>query len=80
MLDVRQAEQLVYTAAETIPDLERQIAQQENALSILLGENPGRIFRAAANLPNSRRRRQFRRGFLPNFWNGVRTYARLRKI
>ncbi|MGC2160950.1 MAG: efflux transporter outer membrane subunit [Silvibacterium sp.] len=43
MLDVRQAEQLVYTAAETIPDLERQIAQQENSLSILLGENPGAI-------------------------------------
>jgi outer membrane protein, multidrug efflux system len=43
MLDVRQSEELVYTASETIPDLERQIAQQENALSILLGENPGSI-------------------------------------
>ncbi len=43
MLDVRQSEELLYTAAETIPDLERQIAQQENALSILLGENPGDI-------------------------------------
>jgi multidrug efflux system outer membrane protein len=42
-LDVRQSEQLVYTAAETIPDLERQIAQQENSLSILLGRNPGPI-------------------------------------
>jgi len=42
-LDVSQAEQLVYTASETIPDLERQIEQQENALSILLGENPGSI-------------------------------------
>ncbi len=42
-LDVRQSEQLVYTAAETIPDLERQIAQQENALSILLGKNPSAI-------------------------------------
>src|SRR6201981_3295779 len=38
-LDVSQAEQLVYTASETIPDLERQIQQQENVLSILLGEN-----------------------------------------
>jgi multidrug efflux system outer membrane protein len=43
MLDVRQSEELVYTAAETIPDLERQIAQQENLLSILLGQNPGAI-------------------------------------
>ena len=42
-LDVRQSEQLVYTAAETIPDLERQIAQEENALSILLGRNPGPV-------------------------------------
>lgn len=42
-LDVSQAEQLVYTASETIPDLERQIAQQEDLLSILLGENPGSI-------------------------------------
>jgi outer membrane protein, multidrug efflux system len=43
LLDVRQSEQLVYTAAAEIPDLERQIAQQENALSILLGNNPGDI-------------------------------------
>src|SRR5882672_3801187 len=45
MLDVRQAEQLVFTAAETIPDLERQIEQQENFLSTLLGNNPGPITR-----------------------------------
>ena len=44
-LDVSQSEQLVYTASETIPDLERQIEQQENQLSILLGENPGPIAR-----------------------------------
>jgi multidrug efflux system outer membrane protein len=44
-LDLSQSEQLVYTASETIPDLERQIRQQENQLSILLGENPGPIAR-----------------------------------
>ena len=43
MLDQRQAEELVYTAAAQIPDLERQIEQQENALSTLLGNNPGAI-------------------------------------
>jgi outer membrane protein, multidrug efflux system len=43
LLDVRQSEQLVYTAAEEVPDLERQIAQQENTISILLGKNPGEI-------------------------------------
>src|SRR4029077_1933483 len=42
-LDLSQAEQLVYTASETIPDLERQIQQQENVLSVLLGENPEAI-------------------------------------
>lgn len=47
MLDVRQAEQLVSTAAETIPDLERQIEQQENFLSTLLGNNPGPVARGA---------------------------------
>ena len=31
------------TASETIPDLERQIQQQENVLSVLLGENPQSI-------------------------------------
>ena len=43
MLDVRQSEQLVYTAAAEIPDLERQIEQEENAISILLGNNPGDV-------------------------------------
>ncbi len=43
LLDVRQSEQLVYTAAAEVPDLERQIAQEENAISILLGNNPGEI-------------------------------------
>jgi outer membrane protein, multidrug efflux system len=47
-LDVSQADQLVYTASETIPDLERQIQQQENVLSVLLGENPESIPRGRA--------------------------------
>jgi multidrug efflux system outer membrane protein len=47
-LDISQAEQLVYTASETIPDLERQIQQQENVLSVLLGENPQSIPRGRA--------------------------------
>ena len=43
LLDVRQAEQLVYTAGEQIPDLERRIEQQENFISILLGKNPAGV-------------------------------------
>jgi len=45
MLDVRQAEQLVFTAAASIPDLERRIEQQENFISILLARNPQGIAR-----------------------------------
>jgi multidrug efflux system outer membrane protein len=41
--DVRQAEQLLYAATSEIPQLEQQIQQQENAVSLLLGENPGPI-------------------------------------
>ncbi len=48
LLDVRQAEQLVETAAETIPDAERQIAATEDLLSTLLGENPHDIPRGLA--------------------------------
>jgi multidrug efflux system outer membrane protein len=41
--DVRQAEQLLYTATSEVPQLEQQIQQQENAIALLLGENPGPI-------------------------------------
>jgi multidrug efflux system outer membrane protein len=43
ILDVRQAEQLVYTAGTGIADLQRRIGQEENFLSVLLGNNPGSI-------------------------------------
>ena len=39
-LDVLQAQQVLDTANAQIPDLERQIAQEENAISILLGNYP----------------------------------------
>lgn len=48
LLDVRQAEQLVFTASAEILVLEQQIEQQENFLSILLGQNPGEIPRGEA--------------------------------
>jgi len=47
MLDVREAEQLAYTAKSVITDTERLITQQENALSVLLGRNPGPIPRGS---------------------------------
>jgi len=39
-LDVLQAQQVLDSANAAIPDLERQIAQEENAISILLGNYP----------------------------------------
>ena len=50
--DVRQAEQLLYTASSEVPQLEQQIQQQENAIHLLLGENPGPIAREAARTLN----------------------------
>ncbi|HEY1760942.1 MAG TPA: efflux transporter outer membrane subunit [Bryobacteraceae bacterium] len=44
-LDLRQAEQLVFTAAETIPEIQRQIEQTENQISLLLGESPNGVLR-----------------------------------
>jgi outer membrane protein, multidrug efflux system len=44
-LDVLQAQQVLDTANAQIPDLERQIAQQEDAMSILLGNYPQDIAR-----------------------------------
>ncbi|HTH54116.1 MAG TPA: efflux transporter outer membrane subunit [Edaphobacter sp.] len=38
--DTRQAEELLYTAQANLPELRRQIAVQENAISILLGHSP----------------------------------------
>jgi outer membrane protein, multidrug efflux system len=44
-LDVLQAQQVLDTANTQIPDLERQIAQEENAISILLGNYPEAVTR-----------------------------------
>jgi len=45
MSDLRQAEELVYQASQTIPDTERLIEQTENQVSLLLGNNPSEIAR-----------------------------------
>jgi len=44
-LDVLQAQQVLDTANAAIPDLERQIAQEEDAISILLGNYPQGVAR-----------------------------------
>ena len=43
LLDVRQAEQLVYSAAQVIPDTEGLIEQTEYQIRLLLGQPPGNV-------------------------------------
>ncbi|MGH8630269.1 MAG: efflux transporter outer membrane subunit, partial [Burkholderiales bacterium] len=45
LLEVRQGEQLVHTAAQAIPSIEQLIEQTENQISLLLGRSPGAIAR-----------------------------------
>lgn len=47
-LEVARAQAALSNVAAVIPDLERQIVAQENALSLLLGRNPGPIERGSA--------------------------------
>ena len=51
ILDLQQAESLLYTATKSIPEIERQMEQTENFINILLGNSPGPITRG---LPLSR--------------------------
>jgi multidrug efflux system outer membrane protein len=57
-LDVAQAEDLLYSARATLRDIERQIGQTEDLLSLLLARDPGDIIRgrtinaAMQNLPS----------------------------
>jgi multidrug efflux system outer membrane protein len=48
LLDLREAEQLVYTAAQTIPVLKQEIEQTENNISLLLGRPPAGVIRGRA--------------------------------
>jgi len=45
LLDVRQAEQLVYAASATVPSIEKEIQQQEDLIGTLLGGNPADVTR-----------------------------------
>jgi multidrug efflux system outer membrane protein len=45
LLDLRQAEELVSSAAQSIPALQQQIEQTENRITLLLGESPQGVVR-----------------------------------
>jgi len=46
-LEMSQAEAELHATAGTVPQLERQVAQQEQALNVLLGASPGAVARGA---------------------------------
>jgi multidrug efflux system outer membrane protein len=50
LLDLRQAEELVDSAAESIPQFQQQIGQTENQISLLLGKNSQNIERGRSFL------------------------------
>jgi outer membrane protein, multidrug efflux system len=74
-LETSSAEALMDAAAATIPELEEQVALQENQLSVLLGQNPGEILREILRSKNKRRRR-FPPVCRPRCWNADRTSAK----
>jgi multidrug efflux system outer membrane protein len=43
LADLRQAEELEYTAAVQVPEIEQQRQQEENAMRLLLGQHPGTV-------------------------------------
>jgi outer membrane protein, multidrug efflux system len=47
--DLREAEELEYTASAQIPQIEEQLQQQENALRLLLGQEPGPVAHSDPN-------------------------------
>ncbi len=53
LVDVKQAELLVYGARAQIVDLKRLIEQQENAIAALTGKSPGPVARAAQMAPEA---------------------------
>ena len=75
LLDVRQAEQLVFTASAEVPALEQQIEQQENFLSILLGQNPGDVPRGQT-LTEQRQPPEVPPGFPRRCWSAGLTFDR----
>ncbi len=47
--DLREAEELLYTATAQVPEIQQEIQQQENAMRLLLGQTPGPVPHTAAN-------------------------------
>ena len=73
MQDVAQAKILVYGAEASIVDIQRQREQQENALCILLGRNPGSIQRGEGFTAPASPRRKCPPACPRRCWSAART-------
>ncbi len=76
-LETASAEALLDSTAAAVPELERQIALQENQISVLLGQNPGPIIRNHKLLMDCRRKCRW--ACPRRCWNGVRIFAKTNK-
>ena len=74
LLDLRQAEQLVQTAAESIPAIQQQIGVTENRITLLMGQSPDTVARGRS-LTISRCLPRFLLVCRPNCWSGARISA-----
>ena len=76
LLDLRQAEQLVDTAAQTIPVIEQQIEQTENQIHLLLGEPPGAVPRGQKPHRAGNAARRSSRTDIGACWSAAPTFER----
>lgn len=75
--DYQQAESQYREAAAQVPEIEREIGQQENLICVLLGENPRPIPRGRDI--DALLFRQYRGGCRHHCWSGVPTFSRLNR-
>jgi len=78
-LQVTRAQAALSAAEGTLNDIERQIAEKENQICVLVGRNPGPIERTVPG-EEMTRHHPFRRESLRNCWKGGLISARLNRI
>ena len=72
LLDLRQAEELVRSAAQSVPALEQQVGQSENRISLLLGRIPGTVARGGAASSSRQCLRMYPRACRHRCWSAGR--------
>ena len=76
LLDLRQAEQLVSSAAQTVPALRQEIELTENHISLLAGKDPGGVVRGRKFIDQEMPSWRCPPGSLRRCWSAVPTITR----